>query len=717
MANYETLKAAIADVIKTNGNNAITGALMQQSLLSMIDSLGVGYQFAGLATPTTNPGTPDQKVFYIAAYGGEYTNFGAITVPDKLSLLVYASSWSVISVNVPLKNGPFDNLVNQDGGSVGKAINSNGQIFDASAGYHVFYLNLAAGWYWAKFYYAGSQTIFWKYTDNTYSSPERLIIGGVQNVDEIVYLDAGYYALGINLGSTNEFVFADVSCIYNIFNNQIGEQINNIETPFSNIALPIVSGKYINDSGVISDASASYKLGKFQITKGCKIYIGDNLYNSHPVLCEYSDSGYTILKRIIISYAEYISRYVNVEPGYYAICSYDTDLRVVAFNEIGNDLVVSVAQPLGNIGGLQDFSGFLNGAWTRVDDNTFENNPANVGIAYRAPFPTELYGDDFIMKCVFTPLATDASGNFMVSLAKTPVGSGGGGTAVMIGKDANGTFMSLGKIMSESYTPAERVSLSGLRVAVNRPLSVVLEKHTDTRVWFSATVTDDAGNVAEISRVTDWDDNMNILGGLALGYCMLYADAGKWRAQNYSYGYRKDINDIKLVIMGHSFVDGKNSTVFEQDKRFSSLLANDVGIDNSCIFGLGGGGVGMIDGLKIQLEWVKTCRYAILCFGTNDPDTAATCNAYAAFNEWMIGQKIIPIWLTVTPHRDQGQIHPVFNAYIKQNFKYIDVEQIFLNTNGTVNTALFSDEVHPTIEGYNRMYKVIKSQGAQIFEI
>lgn len=80
MANYSTLKAAIADVIKTNGNNEITGELLQQSLLSMINSLGADYQFAGVATPTTNPGTPDQNVFYIARFPGIYSNFGGVLV-------------------------------------------------------------------------------------------------------------------------------------------------------------------------------------------------------------------------------------------------------------------------------------------------------------------------------------------------------------------------------------------------------------------------------------------------------------------------------------------------------------------------------------------------------------------------------------------------------------------------------------------------------------
>ena len=94
MSNYATLKSAIQEVVKTNGNNEITGTLLQQSLLSMINSLGVGYQFVGIATPTTNPGMPDQKVFYIANGKGTYTNFGGINVTeDDVIFLVLDNAW------------------------------------------------------------------------------------------------------------------------------------------------------------------------------------------------------------------------------------------------------------------------------------------------------------------------------------------------------------------------------------------------------------------------------------------------------------------------------------------------------------------------------------------------------------------------------------------------------------------------------------------------
>ena len=93
MANYETLKTAIQQVVKTNGDNEITGALLQQSLLAMINSLGVGYQYVGIATTSTNPGTPDAKVFYFAFANGVYPNFGGLSLKNEIAILYYDTEW------------------------------------------------------------------------------------------------------------------------------------------------------------------------------------------------------------------------------------------------------------------------------------------------------------------------------------------------------------------------------------------------------------------------------------------------------------------------------------------------------------------------------------------------------------------------------------------------------------------------------------------------
>lgn len=86
MGNYEQLKQAIADVVKSNGNQEITGQILQNALLTIISTVGSGATFAGIATPTTNPGTPDQNVFYIASEDGIYSNFGNVVLENEVAI-------------------------------------------------------------------------------------------------------------------------------------------------------------------------------------------------------------------------------------------------------------------------------------------------------------------------------------------------------------------------------------------------------------------------------------------------------------------------------------------------------------------------------------------------------------------------------------------------------------------------------------------------------
>lgn len=104
MANNELLKASIRNAIKANGNEEITGDILQQTLVAIVDALGKGYQFMGEATPTIDPGTPDQRVCYLAMQKGIYSNFNNLAVGEhQISIFLYEGSWSgiVIPSNVP----------------------------------------------------------------------------------------------------------------------------------------------------------------------------------------------------------------------------------------------------------------------------------------------------------------------------------------------------------------------------------------------------------------------------------------------------------------------------------------------------------------------------------------------------------------------------------------------------------------------------------------
>lgn len=97
MSQYNSLKATIDANIKQNGNQEITGQILNTTLNAMVNSMGAGYQFIGVATPT-NPGsaqTPDYKCFYLATSPGTYTNLGGLVVADgEVALLKWDTSWT-----------------------------------------------------------------------------------------------------------------------------------------------------------------------------------------------------------------------------------------------------------------------------------------------------------------------------------------------------------------------------------------------------------------------------------------------------------------------------------------------------------------------------------------------------------------------------------------------------------------------------------------------
>lgn len=157
MADFTALKTAIQTYIKQNGNEEITGNILQEVLLSMVQTMGdgaindlvtalsnevtarqnadgtlqnninneattrgnadtalggridglqtaingintklaEGYIYAGIATPSTNPGTPTGKVFYIAYLAGTYINFDNKNLTKGFNIIKYNGTvWS-----------------------------------------------------------------------------------------------------------------------------------------------------------------------------------------------------------------------------------------------------------------------------------------------------------------------------------------------------------------------------------------------------------------------------------------------------------------------------------------------------------------------------------------------------------------------------------------------------------------------------------------------
>ena len=115
MASWSVLKKAIANIIKTNGNQKITGQLLQNTLNNIISSVGENATFVGIAVPTTNPGMPDGPVFYFAFTSGQYSNFSGFYINkiDNVKIFKWdGTKWNAIDTGLP-NNSKVTELVKE----------------------------------------------------------------------------------------------------------------------------------------------------------------------------------------------------------------------------------------------------------------------------------------------------------------------------------------------------------------------------------------------------------------------------------------------------------------------------------------------------------------------------------------------------------------------------------------------------------------------------
>ena len=152
MGNYEELKAAVASVIKTNGNQKITGQVLQNTLTTLISQVGANATFAGIATPETAPGTPDQNVFYIAGQSGVYSNFDGYKLEDEIVLFLNESrSWKHVLCNIYNKDkvkknsaNDISNIIDVIGTKTNVYVNKNGEeVYTTTANRELYEIDLS----------------------------------------------------------------------------------------------------------------------------------------------------------------------------------------------------------------------------------------------------------------------------------------------------------------------------------------------------------------------------------------------------------------------------------------------------------------------------------------------------------------------------------------------------------------------------------------------
>ena len=416
MANYASLKTAIQNVIKTNGNNEITGALLQQSLLAMVNSLGDGYQFAGVATPTTNPGSPDARVFYLAGISGVYTHFG-VTVQDEIAVIANSSSsWtkqSIISAATTEKAGIMSakdkQTLNKDSESItsilsllalesrvdfdNTVIGSSNTFFDLSEPITVkngdklkFQVQLTA---------ANSNSFaayLWSYS--TYVSEGAYLEANYTEVTFDIIADATITRLSLRgdnilTGSMSTKIEGILTKI-----NQNSEEIQQIKS--TGYDATIVEGAYLSDLG------ESYSDDGYKRTNYIPVIEGETLSITGRKVCAYDEaqqfvsvlpnSGGVIVIPSRVSYIRVdaaktaelvITRYGSTMLGVASL--QDVSNAYDSFKNIYSKFILSSGYYAASNGSAQADSNYVKTDYIRVSSNVYLNIP---------PFRTCFYDAD-----------------------------------------------------------------------------------------------------------------------------------------------------------------------------------------------------------------------------------------------------------------------------------------------------------------------------------
>ncbi|RGK33583.1 SGNH/GDSL hydrolase family protein [Prevotella sp. TF12-30] len=630
---------------------------------------------------------------------------------------------------------------------------TNKTISDATKAYKLVKLHLSAKKYWLYIKNeGGTQGIFWKFTDESFSSVESEIIGAApfSTISKILTLEEGYYAFcwndnsnSINIGKAFITDSLSTQMLIDDSTKDIRESLKVIEnTPIPTVMSlfsknDISLGKYIKgNEGTISAAIKNYKLVKLHLKPGKYWLYIKNEGGSQDILWKYSNETYEEPEQKIIGSApsSIINKVVTLEEGYYAFCwndgSPDSILPNRAFftDNISTQMLIdyardelkqeinSSAKSYGNL--ISDFSDFdiQNNSFSISEDKASAQSLLT-GYENRLQYNTSLYEDKFILSSTLKIIDTDSLGyfefciGFWYQLAGTMFG---------IGKDENGSYISV-YIVGQTLPPKQthKYYISELAFAKGKEYTMSVEKKTEKNSYFNISVTaqdgisaskEGIGNGEVISGDTANEGNGSI-NGYAWGKLSFYTLIGKMKVSDVNFGYPIDINDVKLVVVGHSFIEG-NSIPSDKDKRFASLLCSSIGDRKTIILGQGGASVSSIKPhIDKEMKWLKDAKYVLFCIGTNDVDSQATCTGLQYIDDAATKNGIKTIWLTVPPKYGTGDNHPVINDYIRSHFCYVEIKDVFYNNDGVLDKNMFlSDNVHPSIEGHKRIYNLIRAR-------
>lgn len=460
MSNYASLKSAIQQVIKTNGNNEITGALLQQSLLSMINSLGVGYQFVGIATPSTNPGTPDQNVFYIAG-AGTYPNFNSAVIPDGyLGVFKYNGNWTIetmqVGKNYDQQIAALDNKVNGEPEYNADLIVAVTQGTGIGTGTkRTLDLPLIAGKeYTIKL--TGYSGIVSSIAIYTYDENGNSVSGSWDGNAQSAYktFSTGHFTRKFvpssNVSKIATYLMASNAVgTGNITFNFFKEKVTGMDEIVGVLKHDVIgfdykldadnttSGKYRNSTGAINTLSGYFYSNPIPVKKGDKFTangVSSGVQSSIAML-SWVDSGNNFISLILNPSSAGTYEYVFLQDGYVCISGSNNDRA--KYSVFINGISKTVPELEEEIKGMSKYVNGYDYLLESEDVTTeyYRNHLGNIitlgGYFYSKPIPVKS-GDKFIAASVSSSSAqksvamlswVDNSNNF-ISLILNPTGAG-----------------------------------------------------------------------------------------------------------------------------------------------------------------------------------------------------------------------------------------------------------------------------------------------------
>lgn len=435
---------------------------------------------------------------------------------------------------------------------------------------------------------------------------------------------------------------------------------------------------------IVTNLPSEYKSVKFY-TKGGKYLIVSPGSESCMTLCKYKDCDCTVLDYAVIGQTKAFAKIMYLEEGYYCLGWCGKEEAIVEGEAYITTDIPSIP-------------------WI-INGEEFTNTCGLDGMGQQVESKYRTYSDEFNLSATIKPMAFDENGEFECSVGKVQL-SYSSSTLVSIGMDTNGCFLALSTIPEGSLQVECKYKkyLSGLTFQLGGKYKLSLEQRHSTFRFHNISLVDNNGVEYRYEQLeSHWQESV----GDGWGNVTLLPTKGLCSISNVELSDPIDYENLKLIVIGHSFVEGMNSTVASLDQRFASLLASSIGKPYCVVKGQGGATVASISTtLKNDLYRFQNAKYVIFCIGTNDPDNENVAKTLIYFDRLAKAFGMMPIWLTVTPARD-GTTHQILNKTIRQFDDYVDVATIFYNEDGSVNTSLFIDNVHPTIEGYRKIYEMI----------